>query len=156
MILSLTNFAGRAVTGVLCHRLGPQNIMIFTTLIAAILIFTLWYPVRNLAVNIVFFILFGLCGSTGFSTNLVLLNNILDSSVLPHGIGLLYLSLGVSTLCSGPIMGSILDYADGTDNTPTTVKPLIIFSGVIYLIACMISICIKFYLKPQKGNPLPK
>lgn len=126
-ILNATSLFGRLLSGHFAHTLGRFNLLIFSSVIASILVFC-WMRITSTAAIIVFSALYGFP-----SGSIVALMPVALALVAPEPgqigtyIGMALGFYGIAALVGTPITGALISHYGGYEQA-------MIFSGVVLLV----------------------
>ncbi|KAE8371475.1 major facilitator superfamily domain-containing protein [Aspergillus bertholletiae] len=130
VFLNLGAIPGRFLPGLLADRLGRFNVMVLTSLLCAVLTFTLWLKAAaNTAAIIAYAVLFGFWSGAAISLTPVCISQVCATEDYGKRTGTAFTIVSVGTLTGIPIAGAIQQHNAGHYGG------LIVFAGALYLAA---------------------
>ncbi|OMJ28590.1 putative transporter ESBP6 [Smittium culicis] len=148
MVFSTALFISRISTSYFSKRLGEINIPIVFQAITAIIFLTMWYLSSSFSVLLAFYILFGFFGFSFFALSSVIVAKYYPEEKVSQLNGLLYLMMGLAILIFVPSTEVIFQ----KHGNRTSYKPVILFSGVSYLITVFTLIALRILVKRNNPN----
>ncbi|ORX74660.1 hypothetical protein DL89DRAFT_300954 [Linderina pennispora] len=129
---------GRIAIGALGDRVGPLNMMIFTTAASCNSVFALWLPSTSTSIAIAFSVIFGFFSGIVAGLPPVLTSRIFGVERMPSIIGLVMFAGGCGFLAATPSSGTLLSrFGNGAD-----FDSMIVFTGLVLAVSiiCQLSL----------------
>ncbi|KAJ2849227.1 hypothetical protein IWW36_002779 [Coemansia brasiliensis] len=141
-IINVSGIFGRFVAGILSDHLGPVNVLVVWTLLAAYSQLGIWLPFANLRASIASAALFGVTGSSIVGMILNALSHQYGVSRITYISGLIYMTYSLSSLGVVQTASMMLDtVGHGTDYTWP-----IVYTGSLLVVATLILIVFRIKL----------
>ncbi|KAJ2646227.1 hypothetical protein IWW40_005566 [Coemansia sp. RSA 1250] len=141
-IINVSGIFGRFAAGILSDYLGPVNVLVVWTLLAAYSQLGIWLPFANLKASIASAALFGVTGSSIVGMILNALSHQYGVSRITYISGLIYMTYSLSSLGVVQTASMMLDtVGHGTDYTWP-----IVYTGSLLVVATLILIVFRIKL----------
>lgn len=146
-LLNVGAVPGRALPGYFADRLGPFNVMIYTSLVCALSIFCLWLTASdNVARITAFSVIFGFWSGAAISLTPICVGQVCETKDYGKRSGTTNSIASFGALLGIPIAATLLRRGDGS------YENVIIFSGIAYLLACIVFSITRTLVKGAKWD----
>ncbi|KAJ1995063.1 hypothetical protein GGI25_001292 [Coemansia spiralis] len=133
---------GRLIVGFLADHIGPLNLLIINTIIAAIGILVFWVPFESVRTFFVVVFLFGFSIGGIVSVIPVAAAQVFGIARLPSIIGLLFIGYFVGGLLGVPPMSALLDNVGGRTNYTSSIW----YMGVLPLCSLVLLVVMRLLI----------